>query len=168
MKWILLGLISMTTCFAVEPTYFDIIPGKYHKGGHLIVNAQSSNNPDLIVFKINYEIYKKGLILVPNEYLKGIYSQKLPASFLDERGYLELEQKKQIVLDDAKVVYLGRAQYKGFSDAHLIHILPHNKKSEIFLLYHPSNKGLGIDSARVILHTNAPGVWDYELRGTAK
>ena len=88
--------------------------------------------------------------------------------FLDERGYLELEQLKSMKIEEATVHYKGRTNYRDFQDAHLIQILPDNKKSEIFLVYHPQAPGLGWDNIKLILHTGVPLLENYTLEGKSK
>jgi len=56
----------------------------------------------------------------------------------------------------------------GMNDAHLIQILPHNKKSEMTLVYHPTVSGLGWDQLKLILHTNLPLLGDYLIEGKLK
>ena len=68
-------------------------------------------------------------------------------------------------IDEASVVHLGRTTIGTFSDAHLIQILPDNKKSEMILTYHPTTNALGWDSIKLILHTNLPILGDYVIEG---
>jgi hypothetical protein len=167
MKSLLIALFFAVGVMANEHSDFEILPGKLHKGGSLLAKAQTMNE-DYVHIHLNYEIFKKGLVPVPSEYLKGIYKQKLPAIFLDERGYLELEQLKSMKIEEATVYYKGRTKYRDLHDAHLIQILPDNKKSEIFLVYHPQAPGLGWDNIKVILHTGVPLLENYMLEGKSK
>ena len=168
MKLLFVVLFMMVGAMANETTSFDILPGKLHKGGFLVAAPEMIANTETVLIKLNYEITKKGFVPVPSEFLKGSYDQKLPAMFLDERGYLELEKQKSMRIDEASVVYLGRTSYRGMNDAHYIKILPNNKKSEIFLVYHPTAPGLGWDQVKLVLHTGIPMLEDYVLEGRSK
>ena len=167
MKSLLMALLFAAGVMANEHSKFEILPGKLHKGGSLVAKAESINE-NYVLINLNYEIFKKGLVPVPSEYLKGVYKQKLPAIFLDERGYLELEQLKSMKIEESTVYYKGRTKYRDFQDAHLIQILPDNKKSEIFLVYHPQAPGLGWDNIKVILHTGILLLENYMLEGKSK
>jgi hypothetical protein len=164
---ILFTLLFTFNLYATETSLFDILPGKFHKGGYLIAEPSVINNEEVKI-KMNYEIYKKGYVPVPSEYLKGVYEQNLPAMFMDERGYLELEKLKEINLSDAKIVHLGRVVYGEYNDAHHVHIIPHNKKSEMYLVYHTNNIGLGWDQLKLIIHTPIPLLKSYLIRGKHK
>lgn len=168
MKLLFVVLFMMVGAMANETTSFDILPGKLHKGGFLKAAPEMIPNSETVLIKLNYEITKKGFVPVPSEFLKGSYDQKLPAVFLDERGYLELEKQKSMKIDEASVVYLGRTSYRGMDDAHSIQIIPNNKKSEIFLVYHPTAPGLGWDQVKLVLHTGIPMLEDYVLEGRSK
>ena len=165
LKFILLSLFLSFNTWATEISHFNVLPGKLHKGGFLDATPSSIENSDQMLINIVYEIKKKTLVPVPNQFLKGTYEQKLPAIFLDERGYLELEKVKSMRIDEASVVHLGRTTIGTFSDAHLIQILPDNKKSEMILTYHPTTNALGWDSIKLILHTDLPILGDYVIEG---
>ena len=168
MKLLLLFCIASLSLFASESSHFDILPGKFHKGGFLSATSIDQTNTDQILINMLYEIKKKDLVPVPSHFLKGTYQQKLPSIFLDERGYLELEKVKSIKIEEAKIVYLGRVNLGTLNDAHRIHIIPDNKKSEMFLTYHPTAPGLGWDQLKLILHTNLPILGDYVIEGKGK
>ena len=158
-------MVIAMNVFASEPSTFDILPGKLHKGGSLIAEAIPTQAKETINIKMDYEIIKRGYVPVPSHYLKGVHYQPLDSKFLDESGYLELETLGSMDIGEAKILHLGRIQYNEHSDAHYIHILPHNGKSELFLVYHPTIQGLGWDNLRLILHTDAPILRDYLIEG---
>ncbi len=168
MKLLLILCVASLSLFAAESSQFDILPGKLHKGGFLSAISKIQPNSDQILIDMVYEIKKKDLVPVPSHFLKGTYGQKLPSIFLDERGYLELEKVKSMRLEEAKVVYLGRVSLGTLNDAHRIHIIPDNKKSEMFLTYHPTAPGLGWDQLKLVLHTNLPILGDYVIEGKGK
>ena len=165
MKFILFCLIFSFNSWATETSHFNVLPGQLHKGGFLDATPSSISNTDQMIINIVYEIKKKTLVPVPNQFLKGTYEQKLPAIFLDERGYLELEKVKSMRIDEASVVHLGRTSVGTLNDAHLIQILPDNKKSEMILTYHPTTNALGWDHIKLILHTDLPILGDYVIEG---
>ncbi len=168
MKTLIFALLFTVGAMASEMTTFDILPGKLHKGGFLTAEPEMIPNTDSMIIEMKYEILKKGLVPVPSEFLKGSYEQKLPAIFLDERGYLELEKKGSMKIDEATVKHLGKAEYRGMDDAHYVQIIPDNHKSEIFLVYHPAAPGLGWDKVKLVLHTGLPMLDDYVLEGRSR
>ncbi len=165
MKFILFCLFLSFNTWATETSHFNVLAGKLHKGGFLDATPTSIENSYQMLINIVYEIKKKTLVPVPNHFLKGTYEQKLPDIFLDERGYLELEKVKSMRIDEASVIHLGRTTIATFNDAHLIQILPDNKKSEMILTYHPTTNALGWDSIKLILHTDLPILGDYVIEG---
>jgi len=165
MKYFLMGLFMTINSMASETSTFNILPGKLHKGGFLTATPQVETNSENILVDFNYEIKKKDLVPVPSQYLKGNYQQKLPAIFLDERGYLELEKSKSMHIDDATVFHMGRTNLNGLNDAHLIRIVTDNKKSEMLLTYHPTTQAQGWDHITLTLHTDLPLLNDYVIEG---
>ncbi|MBU6154253.1 MAG: hypothetical protein KGP28_08110 [Bdellovibrionales bacterium] len=147
---------------------FEISPGKLHKGGSLTAQTLASEDPGVIKIRFEYEIQKKSLVPVPSAYLSGVYDQSLPAGFLEENGYLELEQAGAIETDDATIIHQGRVPHRNLSNAHLIQILPKNGRSEVHLVYHPSIPGFGWDEIKLILHTGIPLLGDYWIEGTLR
>jgi len=168
MKYFILALFYMVGAMASDQSKFEILPGKLHKGGNLLATLENGSSTEEVIINLKYEIIKKGLVPVSNEYLKGVYKQNLPAMFLDERGYLELEHTKSMKIKDATVWHKGRTKYLDLNDAHLIQILPDNKKSEMTLIYHPQAPGLGWDHVKIILHTGVPLLDNYVLEGKSK
>ena len=168
MKTLIFALLFTVGAMASEKTTFDILPGKLHKGGFLTAEPELMPHSDSMMIQMKYEILKKGIVPVPSEFLKGTYEQKLPSKFLDERGYLELEKNKSMKIDEATVKYLGRTDYRGQNDAYYVQIIPDNRKSEIFLVYHPTAPGLGWDKVRLVLHTGLPMLDDYVLEGRSR
>jgi hypothetical protein len=165
MKVLFLSLFVFFQASASELSTFDILPGKLHKGGVLTASGFPDANGVNMNVSVVYEIRKRDLVPVPSQYLKGTYDQKLPAQFLTEQGYLDLEKSKSIHLEDASVEHLGRVAIGSLSDAHLIHIIPDNHRSEMFLVYHPSIAGLGWDQLKLVLHTEIPLLRDYVIEG---
>ena len=168
MKCLILSLFMSLNAMATESSTFKILPGKLHKGGSLVATQNQTDHADEMVIDMSYQITKKDFVPVPSQYLKGTYQQKLPALFQDERGYLDLERAKSMRIQDANVMHLGRTTLGQFHDAHLIKILPDNKKSEILITYHPSIEGLGWDNLKLTLHTDLPLLNDYRLEGQLK
>jgi hypothetical protein len=161
-------LVLFFTQFTFAQTSsFMILPGKLHKGGDLKATASTfDQSKDQFMVVLNYKILARALVPVNPKYLTGSYTQMLPLSFLDERGFLELEIKKTMNIQDAIIKHLGRVNIIPYKDAHFIGIYPTNGKSKIFLSYHPQIKGLGWQNLSLILNLNVPIFSNYELKGS--
>ena len=163
-----MGALALSaSAVASLPSTFDILPGSLHRGGVLTALPQSQSGNDVLI-SMAYEIFKKTLVPVPSSFLRGTYDQKLPASFLSEHGYLELEKVKSLHIDEAVVEHLGRVNVRNLRQAHAIHIIPDNHRSEMFLIYHPGLPGLGWDQLKLILHTEVPLLGDYVIEGSLR
>ena len=115
---------------------YKITEGKLHKGGTATIDVVESSKS--FTLKMSYRLQKKDLVPVPSKHLAGQTTIDLPEQFKDERGYLELEQKKTMNVDGAKLSYLGRTAIdKKLNDAHRILVTLKNGKGKIEVIYHP-------------------------------
>lgn len=111
---------------------------------------------------MNYEIYKKILVPVPDDFLKGETVLELPPEFRDERGYLELETKGTMEIEKAKLQFIKRVKWKNVKDAYQVMILPKNGKSKIEVTYHPSIPAAGWGRVVVTFISKIPLLNGYQ------
>ncbi len=165
MKFLILCfLFSLTALAAIETLNFKIIPGKFHQGGKASAFLLSTDDvKNVMLVKLDYEVYKKAMVPVPSEYLKGSVEQELPLIFIDERGFLKLEVDKKMDLPDATLVHMGRVKLGALDNAHQVRIIAKNGRSEIDVYFHPHLPELGWGKVRILLHTPIPLLRDYSL-----
>jgi hypothetical protein len=113
--------------------------------------------------KLDYVVIKKFAVPVPSEYLKGTEKQELPLEFIDERGYLNLEAKGPMELEDAVVHHVGRVTVGKLLNGHHVKIVAKNGKSETEIFFHPQIPELGWGKVRLTLHTPIPFLRNYTL-----
>jgi len=161
----LIGLIFSFSAFSsIEIMNFKIIPGQFHQGGKVSAHLVSTDTvKNVMLLQLDYEVSKKPLVPVPQEYLKGGMSQELPLEFIDERGFLKLEIDKKMELPDATLVHMGRVQLAGLDNAHQVRIIAKNGRSETDVFFHPHLPELGWGKVRLLLHTPIPFLKDYLL-----
>lgn len=133
---------------AFGKAHYQIDEGKLHKSGEAMVEVLENSN--VYQVKMDYTIDKKRLVPVPEKYLKGQTTIDLPLIFKDERGYLELESKKQMEVAGARLTHLGRVNLGQFNDAHKVSILLRNGKGKIELIYHPTITGAGWANIKLV------------------
>jgi hypothetical protein len=141
---------------------YNIQKGSLHTGGaaSLII---AENSADKYTVKLNYEIYKKILVPIPNNQLRGESFVELPPEFRDERGYMELETKGSIELKTLTLKFIRRIKWPGHSDAYQILVIPKNGKSQIEAIYHPLIPIAGWAKIIVTLINKAPVLNGYQL-----
>lgn len=162
-------LISTSAMAASDAMNFKIIPGKLHQGGKASADLLTTNKEKgVMVVKLAYEVYKKALVPVPDEYLKGSVDQELPLEFIDERGYLNLENSKTLELDDAILVHMGRSVVAGHGNGHHVRIKAKNGRSETDVYFHPHLPELGWGKVRLVLHTPIPMLKNYSMEAVLK
>lgn len=160
----LLSLLIATSAYSLEDN-FSVLKGKFHRGGKLQVNIDDNQSTATSMFaNIEYELYTKRLVPVPNKYLKGTYKQELPKMFENEAGFIELENLGEIKLEDASLVHMGRVDYKEYSNCHHIEIRPFNNKSLMRVYYHRSAPKTGWVRLYMIIF-DIPVLGDYSLTG---
>ena len=147
---------------AFGKAYYLIDEGKLHRKGSASVEVLE--NPRAYQVKMNYTIDKKRLVPVPDKYLAGQTTINLPSMFKDERGYLELESKKKMQVDGARLTHLGRTTFKKFNDAHKINIILSNGKGKIELVYHPSLSGAGWGNIKMVFISDIPLLNGYTIQ----
>lgn len=132
----------MSYGFAGESADYHILKGKLHSGGTAKVEVLEES-AQVFSVKMDYEIFKKILVPIPDHVLKGDTIVDLPPQFSSEVGYLELEAKGTMQIERATLKFLGRTKWQNYKDAYKILILPNNGKSSIEVTYHPSIKAAG-------------------------
>lgn len=90
-----------------------------------------------------YEIKKKALVPIPKKVLHGETVIELPPEFKDKRGYANLERKGIIEIAKARLQFIKKMDWNGMKGAYDIMIVPHNGKSKIEVIYHPSLPAAG-------------------------
>lgn len=155
-------LIMSQLTSAGEVANYHIEKGKLHSGGRARVVVME-NTPEKFIVKLTYEIFKKILVPIPEDQLKGETLFELPAEFRDERGYLELETKGSIELEDATLKFVKRLKWNNLSDAYQVLILPKNGKSKIEAIYHPSIPAAGWAHIKVTFINNIPIFNGYQI-----
>lgn len=163
MKNIIFILLALLTYnLALAQANYKITEGKLHKGGKATVSV--IDNPDSYTLKMTYRLEKKRLVPVPDKHLSGETIIDLPTQFKDERGYLELEEKKEMEVNGAKLTYLGRTQInKEMNDAHRIMVHLKNGRGKIELIYHPQIKEAGWAKLMVTFISNIPLLNGYRI-----
>jgi hypothetical protein len=161
LTFIILTFTLLSFAAANEKANYNVKEGKLHKGGALTVETFEDTNEFRV--KANYEIYKRSWVPVSNDQLKGEEITTLPNQFKDERGYLELEEKGEMVVLDAKIKFIKRVDYKDLKDAYLIEVLPNNGKSKSLVTYHPSIPAAGWANVEIIFISNINLLNGYKL-----
>lgn len=161
-------LVTLLMCFswinlamASNIANYHILKGKLHSGGKAQVEI-IENSPERFVAKMTYEIYKKILVPIPDDVLKGENIIELPPEFRDERGYMELEAKGTMEIEKAKLQFIKRVKWMDYKDAYQIVIFPKNGKSKIEVTYHPTVPAAGWGRVIVTFISNVPVLNGYQ------
>lgn len=141
---------------------YQIEKGKLHTGGSARVEVLESSALKFVA-KLNYQIQKKILVPIPEDQLKGETIFEFPPEFRDERGYLELETKGALELEDARILFVKRVSWRGLKDAYQILILPRNGRSKVEVIYHPSIKAAGWGKILVTFINSVPIFNGYQI-----
>lgn len=159
----LIALLTLTlSLFAfADVADYSVKEGKLHKGGMLKVETKEDSSEYQV--KAQYEVYKRAWVPVPADQLKGDETTTLPSQFKDERGYLELEQKGEMVIHKAKIKFIKRADYKEYKNAYVIEVLPENGKSKTIVTYHPEVKAAGWAKVEITFISNIGMLNGYQL-----
>ena len=159
---VLCSLLWASIAFAGPSADYHVEKGKLHSGGVAKVEVLE-NSPEKFTAKLNYHIYKKILVPIPEDELKGETIFEFPPEFRDERGYLELETKGTIELEKAHLKFVKRVKWQNLNDAYQVLILPKNGKSKIEAIYHPSIKAAGWARVVVTFINNIPIFNGYQV-----
>jgi hypothetical protein len=163
-KFVLLTLFSFSVFASPDVLNFNITPGKLHAGGKAAAKIESvDTTKGVMLAYLSYEVIKKSLVPVPDEYLKGTEKQELPLEFIDERGYLNLEAKGSLQLEDATVYHVGRLKLGKRSDVHHVKIVAKNGRSMTEVFYHPQVSELGWVKVKLTLYTPIPMLKNYSM-----
>jgi hypothetical protein len=100
---------------------------------------------------------------IPSHALKGQDEIELPLMFKDERGYLELEQRGQIELEEGKVIFIKRVNQGPLKNAYEVQVLPKNGKSKIDVIYHPALPSAGWAKITVTFVSSLPVLNGYKV-----
>lgn len=165
MKNITLILITLLfSQFTWAKANYKLTEGKLHKGGSATVTVVEKSKT--FTLKMTYRLQKKGYVPVPDKHLAGETIVDLPSQFKDERGYLELEQKKTMQVDGAKLTYLGRiAIDKQLDDAHRILVTLKNGRGKIEVVYHPQLPEAGWHKLTMTFISDIPLLNGYRVVG---
>ena len=161
--------ISFSAIAAFDVSKYDILPGKFHKGGTFIASVKSTNPAKkTMTIKLRFDVEKRTMVPVPSEYLKGELDQDFPIEFLDERGYLDLEADKTLDVSEAKATYIGRVDLGEYKNAHHVRVIAKNGRSETDLYYHPHVPGLGWAKVHMVIHPPLPILKNYIVDAVLK
>lgn len=164
MKTLLLIAFILTsfTSWAQSVAQYRILEGKLHKGGSASVEVKE--DPTRFITFMTYDIKKKSWAPLPSSALQGDSQVELPELFKDERGYLELEMKGEIQVEDAILKYVRRTDWRSFKDAHLVQVFPKNGRSRMDIIYHPTLPGAGWGWIKVVFISSIPLLNGYEAQ----
>lgn len=157
-------LLSFSAMAVEEVTNYTITAGRYHQGGKAQASILSTDAAkEIMTVELKYQVYKRALVPVPSEYLKGSEVEELPLEFIDERGYLALEESKTKDLPEATLIYMGRVNIGSYQNGHYVRIKAKNGKSDTDIYYHPQIPGLGWGKVQLFIHTNIPLLKNYNI-----
>ncbi len=159
-------LLFATNALASAKASYNILEGKLHKGGSAYTEILP--NSQKFTVRMGYEIKKKALVPVPSEFLKGEEIIDLPLMFQDERGYLELEARGQIKLDDGVIKFVKRTTTGKLKDAYEVLVLPRNGRSKIQIVYHPELPSVGWSDMKVTFISKVPLLDNYQIKMVIK
>lgn len=147
MKYLLLFssltlLITNSTFATIESASYHILKGRLHKGGTAKVEITEKDKARFSA-KMSYDLNKRALVPVPKKILRGETVIELPPEFKDKRGYVMLEKKGFMEIPKARLQFIKKMNWKGKENAYDILITPHNGKSMIEVVYHPSLPAAG-------------------------
>lgn len=147
MKYLLLltalFLFTLNSAFAaIESASYHILKGRLHKGGTAKVEITEKDKTKFSA-RMSYDIKKKALVPIPKKVLQGETVIELPPEFKDTRGYAMLEKKGFMEVKKARLQFIKRMNWNGKDNAYDILIKPHNGKSMIEVVYHPSLPAAG-------------------------
>lgn len=144
-----------------QTAHYTVKEGKLHKGGSVTVKVLDAIQSFKV--KTSYEIEKKGWVPVPSEYLKGETITDLPEQFRDERGYLELETRREMKIEKAKLKFVKRTNVGQKKNAFVIDVLPDNNRSKTTITYHPELPALGWASVVITFISDIPMLNGYQV-----
>jgi len=140
---ILFTIAQMSSALAaIESASYHILKGRLHKGGTATVQITEKDKAKFSA-KMSYDINKKALVPIPKKVLQGETIIELPPEFKDKRGYVMLEKKGFMEVPKARLQFIKKMSWKGKENAYDILITPHNGKSMIEVVYHPSLPAAG-------------------------
>lgn len=169
MKTILILLILFFTQIAgaADIAQYLIEKGSLHKGGVASVEI-TNDTEEKFTAKMNYEIYKKILVPIPESKLKGQAIFDLPTEFRDETGYLELEAKGTIEIQEVTLEFIRRTTWNNLENAYEFFIIPKDGESKIKVIYHPSIAAAGWANVEVTFISTSPILNGYKLKMNVK
>jgi hypothetical protein len=119
-----------------------ILSGSLHSSGTLSIGVADKGNGQVLA-TIRYNVKPRMFVPVSASLMSGSVEQLLPANFVIEDGYLDMEKRGSIRHDGAVITHLGRANFRSYYDCHKVRISPRSGKWEAVVLYHPDVKGVG-------------------------
>ncbi len=117
---------------------------------------------------MDFDVKKKEFVPVPGKLLRGSTIMEFPNEFRTEKGYKNLEKKKNISIHKANLRFLKRANVGNLKAAYFFEVLPTNKKSRIKIIYHPKLPSVGWLKVDITFLSEIPVLNGYELEAKLK
>jgi hypothetical protein len=140
---------------------YEIAPGKFHKKGQADITVL----PETTVYKVrmSYKLKSKDMVPVPKKFLQDEKIMEFPAEFKTEAGYQQLEKIQRINIPKATLTFTRRGDFANLKNAYFIEVRPHNKKSKINIVYHPSLPATGWQKITITMLSSFPLLDGYKL-----
>lgn len=140
----LFALIFSTSVFS-EATEFatithNVLKDKVVKSGTVLIET---NNIRTESFNVEIQYSVKTRWYIPSATFDGELNQQLPSEFASEIGYLNLESEGERILDDARLIFKGRASWREFYDCYLVEVIPNHGEWQALIYYHPDVASTG-------------------------
>lgn len=161
MWWMKTALASLLLSFPLLAAQYVIPSGKLHKKGQ----AEITVLPDSKVYKVrmSYKLKSKDMVPVPKKFLHDEKIMVFPAEFRTEAGYQQLEKRQRIDIPKATLTFSRRGDFGTLKNAYYIEVRPHNKKSKINIVYHPSLPATGWQQIAITMLSSFPLLDGYKL-----
>ena len=161
-----LTLFFLTGSFASNGADYQVEPGTLHRKGKVMVHVLPGSERYRV--KMDFDVKKKEFVPVPGKLLRGSTIMEFPNEFRTEKGYKNLEKKKNISIHKANLRFLKRANVGNLKAAYFFEVLPTNKKSRIKIIYHPKLPSVGWLKVDITFLSEIPVLNGYELEAKLK
>lgn len=161
MKYLAMALALLLPLLAQAQLVHTIESGSLHSGGSLEIKILEQRQDDFDI-EISYKINPRMLVPLAEEYRSGQMVTTLPIEYLDENGYLDLQQSGTYQHNAADILYVGQENLNSLLDSHRVQIAPHNGKWKLDIWYHPSVELPSWPRLRLEL-TNVPLIGRYTV-----
>jgi hypothetical protein len=153
-------LLTSLSLFASGAQY-KIISGKLHKKGTAQITVLATASTYQV--KLSYSLKEKDFVPVPKKFLRDEKVMEFPPEFRTVDGYKKLEVAKSMSIPKAELHFQKRADFAGLKGAYFVEVRPTNKKSRIYLVYHPSLPDAGWKQVKIRMISKLPLLDGYEL-----